>query len=87
MAKTKYVAEWISKDFAPPNAEWNPDLLEYSTSEHKTRPSAERAARAGARKGPMPDWWRVAKEEPSSEHEGLWDTVAMWVEGEKVHEL
>ena len=83
MAKTKYVAEWISKDPTPPDAEWNPDLLEYSTSEYKTRASAERAARAGALKGPMPDWWRVAREEASGEYEGLWDTVAMWVEGKE----
>jgi hypothetical protein len=80
----KYVAEWISKDLTPPGAEWNPDALKYSTSEHKTRAAAERAARTGARKGPMRDWWRVTKEMPSRDHPCLWDTVATWVEGVEV---
>ncbi len=60
--KVRYEAEWVAKQHADANGEWNPDKDEYSASHHATKAGAERAAIAASKEAAQCEWILVAEQ-------------------------
>lgn len=70
--KTRYVAEWISKQFLDATGEWDPDRDEYRTLNCETIDEAKVVAIAESKAAAIVEWVRVTEEqrEPHSDLPG-----------------
>lgn len=81
---TRYVAEWIEKQYQDEYGDWDPDRDEYRGMDCKTLEEAKRKAIENGKKANVVEWCRVTVEEFNASlgiprrSSAAWDTVATW---------
>ena len=81
---TRYVAEWIAKQFVDENGDWEPDRDEYVAKDCRSLEDAQRVAISESKKLGIVEWCRVSVEQFNPElgiprrSSATWDTVAIW---------
>jgi hypothetical protein len=58
----RFEAEWIAKQHADANGEWNPDRDEHAVSSHATKEAAETAAIRESQRAGQCEWILVAEQ-------------------------